>query len=104
MAVMAGPWSLDKLAAAAGETERRLRWFADVGLLHRQADGDFEPDSLHRLRLIQFARRRGISDEQLMAANAKQGDLLTIFDEPRSSLMPRRICSMPPGSSVSTMP
>jgi adenylate cyclase len=82
MAVMAGPWRLDKLAAAAGETERRLRWFADVGLLHRQADGDFEPDSLHRLRLIQFAGRRGFSDEQLVAANAKQGDLLTIFDEP----------------------
>jgi adenylate cyclase len=81
MAVMAGPWSLDKLAAAAGETEGRLHWFADAGLLHRRPDGDFEPESLHRLRLIQFARRRGFSDGQLAAANAKHGDLLGIFDE-----------------------
>jgi adenylate cyclase len=82
MAVMAGPWSLDKLAAAAGESEHRLDWYSDAGLLHRQPDGQFDPDSLHRLRLIQFARSRGIGDEQLATANAKQGDLLGIFDEP----------------------
>src|SRR5882757_3349986 len=81
MALMAGPWSLDKLAAVAGETEGRIRWYVDAGLLHRQADGDFEPDSLHRLRLIQFVRTRGISDEQLAAATATQGDLLGIFEE-----------------------
>ena len=81
MAVMAGPWSLDKLSAAANEPEDRLCWYADAGLLHRRADGDFEPDSLHRLRLIQFARGRGVGDEQLAAATASQGDLLSIFDE-----------------------
>lgn len=54
----------------------------DAGLLHRHADGEFESDSLHRLRLIQFARSRGFSDDQLAEANAKQGDLLGIFDEP----------------------
>jgi adenylate cyclase len=79
---MTEPWSLDKLAAVAGETEERLRWYADTELLHRQADGDFEPDSLHRLRLIQFARSRGFTDEQLAAATARQGDVLGIFDEP----------------------
>jgi adenylate cyclase len=82
IAGMAGPWSLDKLAAIAGESEDRVRRYAEVGLLHRQAGGDFEPDSLHRLRLIQFARSRGFDDEQLVVATANQGDLLGIFDEP----------------------
>jgi adenylate cyclase len=67
MAFMTRPWSLDTLAAVAGETEDRLRRYADAGLLHRQSDGDFEANSLHRLRLIQFARSRGVSDEQLTA-------------------------------------
>src|SRR4029450_5132879 len=81
MAVMAGPWSLDKLAAVAGETEARLRGYADAGLLHVQPDGDLEPDSLHRVRLIQFARSSGVTDDQLAAGIASQGDLLRIFDE-----------------------
>jgi adenylate cyclase len=81
MAVMAGPWSLDQLAAATGEAEDRLRRYVDGGLLHRQSNGDFEPDSLHSLRLIQFAMRRGLSDEQLASATASHGDLLGIFDE-----------------------
>lgn len=76
-----GPWSLDKLAALAGETEADIRGHADAGLLHRQADGQFEPESLHRLRLIQFARNRGVSEDQLAASIASQGDLLGIFDE-----------------------
>jgi class 3 adenylate cyclase/YHS domain-containing protein len=81
MAVMAGPWRLDKLAVAAGETEDRLRWYAEAGLLHRQANGEFGPDSLHRLRLIQFARSHGVGDEKLAAENARQGDLLGLFDQ-----------------------
>lgn len=76
-----GPWSLNKLAALAGETEADIRGHADAGLLHRQADGQFEPESLHRLRLIQFARNHGVSEDQLAAAIASQGDLLGIFDE-----------------------
>jgi adenylate cyclase len=78
---MTGPWSLGNLVAASGETERRLRWYVDAGLLHRQSDGDFEPDSLHRVSLIQFARSRGVSDEQLAAATARQGDLFGVFVE-----------------------
>ena len=78
---MAGPWSLDKLAAVAGETEPRLRGYVDAGLLHVQQDGHLEPDSLHRVRLIRFARSRGVSDDRLAAAIASQGDLLRIFDE-----------------------
>ena len=52
-----------------------------MGLLHRQADGEFEPDSFHRLRLIQFAQTRGVSDDQLAAVTASEGDLLGIFNE-----------------------
>src|SRR5690349_20142051 len=68
MTVMTGPWRVDKLSAVAGEPGQRLEWYAEVGLLHRRPDGDFEPDSLHRLRLIRFARSRGVDDEQLAAA------------------------------------
>ena len=82
---MAGPWSLDKLAAVSSETEARLRRYVDMGLLHRQPDEEFEPDSLHRLRLIQFARTRGVSDDQLAAVTASQGDVLGIFDEAHAS-------------------
>jgi adenylate cyclase len=81
MALMAGPWSLDRLAEVAGEPASRLRGYLDAGLLHRRPNGDLEPDSLHRLRLIQFARTRGVGDEQLAAATARQGDLLGIFEE-----------------------
>jgi adenylate cyclase len=81
MAAMTRPWSLDALAILAGETEDRLRQYADAGLLHQRADGDLEPDSLHRLRLIQFAHSRGIDDARLAAAIAAQGDLLRIFEE-----------------------
>ena len=81
MALMAGPWSLERLAAVSGEPEDRLGRYADAGLLHRQDDGEFEPGSLHRLRLIQFARSRGETDERLVAAAADQGDLLDGFEE-----------------------
>jgi adenylate cyclase len=79
--VTTAPWTLDRLAAAAGETEARIHTYADAGLLHRQDDGRFAPDSLHRLRLIEFARSRGFDDEQLLAAVRNQGDLLSIFTE-----------------------
>jgi len=81
MAAMTRPWRLDALATLAGETEDRLRQYADAGLPHQRPDGDLEPDSLHRLRLIQFAHSRGIDDAPLAAAIAAQGDLLRIFEE-----------------------
>ena len=75
------PWTLETLAAAAAEVEDRIQQYADAGLLHRHDDGSFAPDSLHRLRLIQFARSRGFGDEQLLAAALSQGDLLSVFEE-----------------------
>nr|WP_082274548.1 YHS domain-containing protein [Mycobacterium kansasii] len=77
---MVEPWSLHRLATVAAETEERLCSYADMGLLHRRPDGDFEPDSLQRLRLIQFAQARGVGAHQLAAA-ADGGDLLGIFEE-----------------------
>jgi adenylate cyclase len=71
----------DFTLSANRAAESRLHRYVDEGLLRRQEDGEFEPDSLHRLRLIQFALSRGVSDEQLAAANARQGDLLGIFEE-----------------------
>ena len=65
----------------SGEPEDRLCRYVDGGLLHRRNDGDFEPDSLHRLQLIQFARSRGVTDERLVAAAVDQGDLLGGFEE-----------------------
>ncbi|WP_241777306.1 hypothetical protein [Mycobacterium intracellulare] len=64
----------------AAETENRVSSYAEMGLLRRQADGDFEPDSLHRLRLIQFAQARGVGAQQLAAA-AGPTDLPGIFGE-----------------------
>jgi adenylate cyclase len=79
--VMTSPWTLERLAAAAAEVDDRIQQYADAGLLHRLDDGSFAPDSLHRLRLIQFARSRGFGDEQLLAAARSQGDLLSVFEE-----------------------
>ncbi len=102
-----GPWSADKLAAAADETETRLHRYAVAGLLHRQPDGDFEPDSLHRLRLIQFAQSRGgITDEHLAAAITSQATCSAFFSTNSSPPppMPRSASSTSPTTSVSTTP
>lgn len=81
MAVMAGPWRLEELAAVADETVGQVLRYAEAGLLHCNPDGAFDSDSLYRLRLIQFARSRGVSDEELALATSSQGDLLSIFAE-----------------------
>ncbi len=78
---MPEPWRLDKLAAVSRIPEHRVVRYAEMGLLLRRPDGHFEADSLHRIRLIQFARNRGIGDYQLAAATASQGDLLGIFED-----------------------
>jgi adenylate cyclase len=74
-------WPVDRLAAVTGETAEQLAWYASVGLLHTQEAGAYARDSLHRVRLIQYARRRGVSDEDLALAIKQQGDLLAVFEE-----------------------
>ena len=84
--VMTMPWTLESLSAEAAEIAARIQQYADAGLLRRHDDGSFAADSLHRLRLIQFARSRGFGDEQLLAAASSQGDLLSVFDEADSGV------------------
>src|SRR4051794_24338005 len=81
--VVSDSWPAVRLAELSGEPLERLDWYADAGLLHREAEASdlFAPDSLHRLRLIQHAHRRGISDEDLALATKEQGDLLAVFEE-----------------------
>ena len=80
---MAELWSAERLAELSGEPLERLQWYAAAGLLHAERDAPdlFAADSLHRLRLIQHAHRRGISDEDLALAVKDQGDLLNVFEE-----------------------
>ena len=74
-------WAAERLAEAANETPQHLAWYADAGMLHTEAPGVFAADSLHRLRLIHHAHRRGVSDEDLAMAVRRQGDLLSVFEE-----------------------
>src|SRR5436190_15090601 len=74
-------WEPRALATASHESVDRLAWYAEAGLLLREQDGAYAPDSLHRLRLIRYARQRGISDEDLALATKEQGDLLGIFED-----------------------
>src|SRR3954466_12209133 len=74
-------WEPEALATASHESVDRLTWYAEAGMLTRDADGCYAPDALHRLRLIRYARQRGISDEDLALATKEQGDLLGIFED-----------------------
>lgn len=76
----AAAWEPDALAAAAGEAAQRLAAYAEAGLLARRPDGQYDADALTRLRLIRFARDRGVDERQLAAAIRDQGDLLGIFE------------------------
>ena len=77
---MTTAWTPAELSAATGEPIERLAALAELGLLIRDAGGDFDADALNRMRLIRFARDRGVEDEQLAAAVLAQGDLLGIFE------------------------
>src|SRR3954451_9640742 len=74
-------WGPEALATASRESVDRLAWYAEAGMLIRDADGCYTPDALHRLRMIRYARQRGITDEDLALATKEQGDLLGIFED-----------------------
>lgn len=82
-------WSTEQLSELTGEPAERLQWYAAAGLLHRDSErpDHFATDALHRLRLIQHAQRRGISDEDLALAIKEQGDLLNVFEELNMGLL-----------------
>ncbi len=69
--------SVEDLTARTGEpTEELQRWQA-LGLI----EGNDYDDNLdaERIRMIQFARRRGISPETIAAQTGDQGDVLATF-------------------------
>jgi class 3 adenylate cyclase/YHS domain-containing protein len=68
--------SLHELADASGESPERLRHWYSLGLLPGPSAGELTPECIERVRLIQFAVGRGITDDTLAAAHAEQGDLL----------------------------
>src|SRR5712671_608683 len=78
---MEDPWTVERLAEASGESAHRLVWYAEAGLLVGEGPDTFAADSLHRLRLVEYAHQRGISDEELALATQEQGDLLGIFHD-----------------------
>lgn len=73
-------WTPEDLSQATGESAESLDELAHDGLLVRQADGRYDDDSLNRVRLIRFARDRGVDEDQLAAAVSSKGDLLGIFE------------------------
>lgn len=54
-------WTPAALSAATGEPVDHLAAFADAGLLARQPNGGYDGDAVNRVRLIRFARDRGLS-------------------------------------------
>lgn len=61
---------------------RRTGWCVRRGcLLAGEGPDTFGADSPHRLRLVEYAHQRGISDEELALATKERGDLLGIFHD-----------------------
>lgn len=77
---MTQAWSPEELRAASGDSIESLAALADAGLLVRRPDGRYDGDALNRLRLIRFARDRGVDEGRLAAAVTEQGDLLGAFE------------------------
>ncbi|HEY8216807.1 MAG TPA: adenylate/guanylate cyclase domain-containing protein [Acidimicrobiia bacterium] len=70
--------SLEALAALTDEPVAELRRWQEIGLL---PDGDTGLPSAvaERVRLIQFARRRGVTPDEVASVCAEQGDLLASY-------------------------
>jgi class 3 adenylate cyclase len=67
---------LDELARLSGESVETLGAWSTLGLLAGSDDKGFEPANLERIRLIQFAGRRGIDPNAIADASTSQGDML----------------------------
>ena len=73
--------SVAELARTTGEPEDELHRWRGMGLLRTDEHGDLDDGCPARVRVIQFARRRGIAIERIASAVADQPDLLTRFEE-----------------------
>ena len=72
--------SIEEVAFAAGETVARVERWWELGLLVGE-DSSFPPDTLERIRLIQYAERRGLTADDIVEACRTQGDVLGEFVE-----------------------
>jgi class 3 adenylate cyclase/DNA-binding transcriptional MerR regulator len=70
--------TIDELATAAGEAVERVRRWQQLGLLG-SPDGAYSPHTVERIRLIQYAGRRGLSAEDVADACRTQGDVVGEF-------------------------
>ena len=71
----------NELARLTGESVDELHRWQRLGLLPAGMNGDAVRRQATRVRLIQFARRRGIEPDRIAAALADQPDLLTFIEE-----------------------
>ena len=83
---------LTELCRVTGESIEELGRWQQLGLLSTGEDGAGEANLAFRVRLIQFARRRGITPEQIAEARVDQPDLLTFFDQGIHVPRGRRTC------------
>jgi DNA-binding transcriptional MerR regulator len=68
--------SLQALVERSGEPPEHLREWRTLGLLPGADESEFDEQCLERIRLIQFAERRGVSPETLAQMSEEQGDLV----------------------------
>ena len=73
--------NFDELSLATGEPAGELRRWQTLGLLPMEANASVDHRPEDRIRLIQFARRRGFQPERIAAALREQPDLLNFFEE-----------------------
>jgi hypothetical protein len=72
--------TIDELASATSATPESIRRWRDLGLLVDDAE-QFSPEALERIRLIQYAERRGLTAEDVAEACRTQGDVIGEFVE-----------------------
>jgi class 3 adenylate cyclase len=73
--------TLDELSALTGEPPDRLRRWQELGLLPAGAQDRMRAEAIERVRLVQFAIRQGLTEDEIGRVNAEQDDLLANFTE-----------------------
>jgi MerR-like DNA binding protein len=69
---------LNELAAISGVSIQTVRRWQELGLIAGDAD-QFAPETVERIRLIQYAERRGLTAEDVAEACRTQGDVIGEF-------------------------
>src|SRR6266851_2003105 len=77
--------TLGELATLTGEALDELRRWQQLGLLAAGPEDRMSPETAERVRLIQFAIRKGLTPEEIGRVNAEQDDLLANFTPMLSS-------------------